>query len=159
MPTRWPQRRQRRRGGQQLLRRSPSLIASTSSSLTRAPTASSSKDVYVDWEDIAAWSEDWQTDLFTAIERAETFVLVLSPESAASPNVDIELTHALQQNPAVRQRRDDRARLRTAMPLSDYLSESVRDLLGLADLAEERMGYGSPPGRPPSAIVGRPSSS
>jgi TIR domain len=60
------------------------------------------KDVYVDWEDIPVWSPDWQANLYAAIEAADTFVIVLTPDSLASPNVKRELDHALEQQKRIK---------------------------------------------------------
>jgi hypothetical protein len=55
------------------------------------------KHVYVDWEDIPDWSSDYEAELFDGIDRAESFLFVLSPDSLASPNCRLELEHATAQ--------------------------------------------------------------
>jgi WD40 repeat protein len=67
-----------------------------------AALAEAGKDVYVDWEDIPAWSPDWQQELFAAIERADTFLYVLSESSLASDHVKIELEHAVDQGKRIK---------------------------------------------------------
>lgn len=53
------------------------------------------KKSYVDFSDIPQWSEDWQNDLYTQIDAADTIVLVISPDSIDSPNVGRELDRAV----------------------------------------------------------------
>ena len=64
--------------------------------------AEAGKDVYVDWEDIPAWSPDWQQELFAAIERADTFIFVLSESSLASEHIKVELDHAVEQGKRIK---------------------------------------------------------
>jgi WD40 repeat protein len=64
--------------------------------------AEAGKDVYVDWEDIPAWSPDWQQELFAAIERADTFLYVLSESSVASDHAKVELDHAVDQGKRIK---------------------------------------------------------
>ncbi len=52
-----------------------------------------SKTVWVDEQDIPAASR-WADDLKSAIEQADAFVFVISPDSAASPECRKELEHA-----------------------------------------------------------------
>ena len=60
------------------------------------------KEVYVDWEDIPDWSEDYQTELFRGIETTDTFIVVLSPDLLASPHCKLELEHAVDQGKRLR---------------------------------------------------------
>lgn len=56
-----------------------------------------SRDVWVDWEGIAP-SAEWMEEIRTAIEGADAFVLVLSPDSLASSVCKEEVDHAAKQN-------------------------------------------------------------
>jgi WD40 repeat protein len=60
------------------------------------------KDVYVDWEDIPAWSPDYEAELFAAIDAADAFLFVLTPESIESPHCMRELGRAAQQGKRIR---------------------------------------------------------
>jgi len=60
------------------------------------------KDVYIDWEGVPSWSPDWQAELYAAIEGADTFLLVLSPDSVGSANVKRELDHAIEQGKRIK---------------------------------------------------------
>ena len=60
------------------------------------------KTVYVDYHDVPQWSEDWQRDLYAQIDAADTFVIVLSPDSAGSRNVDREVEHAIAAHKRIR---------------------------------------------------------
>ena len=60
------------------------------------------KTVYVDYHDIPQWSEDWQRDLYAQIDAADTFVIVLSPDSAGSRNVAREVEHAIAAHKRIR---------------------------------------------------------
>src|SRR3954454_5614753 len=53
------------------------------------------KEIYVDWNDIPAWSRDYEADLEAAIAGAGTFLFVLSPDSLESPNCRRELEVAV----------------------------------------------------------------
>jgi hypothetical protein len=55
------------------------------------------KDVWVDLEDIPLTAE-WQNNLYSGIEGAETFVFVISPDSIASKECKRELDHATKHN-------------------------------------------------------------
>lgn len=55
------------------------------------------RDVWVDWEDIPL-SADWLAEVFAAIETADTFVFVISPDSVTSQVCAQELEHAVQHN-------------------------------------------------------------
>ena len=52
------------------------------------------RDVWVDWEDIPH-TADWLEEIRGAIEAADTFVFILSPDSLASETCGVELAHAL----------------------------------------------------------------
>lgn len=60
------------------------------------------EDVYIDWDDVPSWSPDWQAELYAAIESADTFLLVLSPDSVKSVNVKREVDHALEQGKRIK---------------------------------------------------------
>jgi len=59
--------------------------------------ANDQRDVWVDWEDIPP-SAEWLAEIEQAIEAADTFVFVLSPESIASKTCLQECNHAVQYN-------------------------------------------------------------
>lgn len=59
--------------------------------------AQKGKDVWVDWEDIPPTAE-WLSEINAAIEAAQAFVFILSPDSLASEVCGKELTHALANN-------------------------------------------------------------
>lgn len=56
-----------------------------------------SKDVWVDWEDIPPTAE-WLNEINAAIEAAQAFLFVLSPDSLASEVCGKELAHAVANN-------------------------------------------------------------
>lgn len=51
------------------------------------------QDVWADWEDIAP-TADWMATIYEAIEDADAFVFVLSPDSVESEICGRELAHA-----------------------------------------------------------------
>ncbi len=55
------------------------------------------RETWVDWEDIAPTAE-WMREIQSAIEGAESFVFVISPDSVASEICSIELDHAITHN-------------------------------------------------------------
>jgi hypothetical protein len=55
------------------------------------------KDAWVDWQDIAPTAE-WGAEIYQAIEDADAFVFVLSPESVSSEECARELAHAAGHN-------------------------------------------------------------
>src|SRR5262245_36433403 len=55
------------------------------------------RDTWVDWEDIPPTAE-WLAEVFAAIEAADTFICVLSPECIASKVCNQELAHAVEHN-------------------------------------------------------------
>ncbi|HSR67399.1 MAG TPA: TIR domain-containing protein [Acidobacteriota bacterium] len=50
--------------------------------------------IWVDWKDIKP-SREWLREIFNAIEEAPAFICVLSPDSAASEVVPMEMEHAV----------------------------------------------------------------
>ena len=60
------------------------------------------KTIYVDFRDIPQWSEDWQEELYTHIDSSDTIVVVLSPASATSENVELEIARAVEQHKRLR---------------------------------------------------------
>jgi WD40 repeat protein len=54
-------------------------------------------DVWVDWEDIPPTAE-WLEEIYRAIDAADAFLFVASPDSAASVTCGIELSHAVKRN-------------------------------------------------------------
>lgn len=55
------------------------------------------RELWVDWEGIPP-SADWMREIEAAIDAAEAFVFILSPDAAASPVCQRELAHAVAQN-------------------------------------------------------------
>lgn len=51
------------------------------------------RDVWVDWQDIPPTAE-WLREIYGAIEAADTFVFIVSPDSVTSRTCLLELTHA-----------------------------------------------------------------
>jgi hypothetical protein len=70
------------------------------------------RDVWVDWEDIPL-TADWWQEISGGIESADTFVLVVSPNSLSSPVCALEIAHATQHQkrlvPIVRDEVDEKA--------------------------------------------------
>jgi hypothetical protein len=70
------------------------------------------REAWVDWKDIPLTAE-WQHEILTNIETTEKFIFVISPESAASPNCQKEIDHAVANHkrmfPIVRRRVPDDA--------------------------------------------------
>ena len=58
--------------------------------------AARQQDVWVDWEDIPP-TADWHAEIFAAIQSANSFIFVLSPDSIASQVCGEELAHAVKQ--------------------------------------------------------------
>ncbi|MBI5031374.1 MAG: TIR domain-containing protein [Chloroflexi bacterium] len=54
-------------------------------------------DVWVDWEDIPLTAE-WLAEIYDGIEKADTFLAVLSPEYLVSESCKKEVTHAVKNN-------------------------------------------------------------
>lgn len=59
--------------------------------------AAEGRDIWVDWEDIPL-TADWWTEIQRGIEAANTFVFVISPDSATSTVCGQELDHAINHN-------------------------------------------------------------
>jgi hypothetical protein len=57
--------------------------------------AQDKRDVWVDWEDIP-FASDWRAEIFAGIESANAFLIIISPDSVASPVVAEEISHALE---------------------------------------------------------------
>src|SRR5215468_2642558 len=55
------------------------------------------RDAWVDWEDIPL-SAAWLQEIYSAIEAADTFLFVISPDSVASEVCREEVEHAVQFN-------------------------------------------------------------
>lgn len=74
--------------------------------LTNALTKTD-RDVWIDWEDIPRAS-DWLNEIYDGIEKANTFVFIVSQNSLSSEICNYELQHARQHNkriiPLIRQR-------------------------------------------------------
>ena len=51
------------------------------------------REAWVDWEDIRP-TEEWMQAIYAAIEGADTFVFVLTPDSVASVVCGREIAHA-----------------------------------------------------------------
>lgn len=63
----------------------------------QAELAGRGRQVWVDWADIPPTAE-WMTEIETAIRAANAFVVVLSPDSAASKVCSAELQHAIDEH-------------------------------------------------------------
>ena len=55
------------------------------------------REAWVDWEDIRP-TEEWMQAIYAAIEGADTFVFVLTPDSVASVVCSREIGHAAAHN-------------------------------------------------------------
>jgi hypothetical protein len=55
------------------------------------------RDAWVDWEDIPPTVE-WLAEIYAAIEAADTFVFVISPDSTVSEVCGMEIAHAVKHN-------------------------------------------------------------
>src|SRR5213596_3121880 len=55
------------------------------------------REAWVDWEDIRP-TEEWMQAIYGAIEGADAFVFVLTPDSVASAVCGREIAHAAAQN-------------------------------------------------------------
>ena len=55
------------------------------------------REAWVDWEDIRP-TEEWMQAIYSAIEGADTFVFVLTPDSVASVVCGREIAHAAANN-------------------------------------------------------------
>src|SRR5215831_15317234 len=55
------------------------------------------REAWVDWEDIRP-TEEWMQAIYAAIEGADTFVFVLTPDSVASDVCGREIAHAVAHN-------------------------------------------------------------
>src|SRR6516165_11378670 len=55
------------------------------------------REAWVDWEDIRP-TEEWMQAVYAAIEGADTFVFVLTPDSVASVVCGREIAHAAAHN-------------------------------------------------------------
>ena len=62
-----------------------------------AALSSQGRDVWVDWEDIPLTANWWQ-EICAAIEAADTFIFIISPDSIASEVCRNEIEHAVQNN-------------------------------------------------------------
>jgi DNA-binding beta-propeller fold protein YncE len=59
--------------------------------------AAEGRDTWVDWEDIE-YTEDWWAGIQAGIEKADTFIFVISPDSVASEVCHEEINHAAAHN-------------------------------------------------------------
>ena len=55
------------------------------------------RDVWVDWEGIPPTAE-WLAEIYSAIEAADSFVFVISPDSIVSEFCNLEIAHAVKHN-------------------------------------------------------------
>jgi WD40 repeat protein len=55
------------------------------------------REAWVDWKDIPLTAE-WQQEILTNIETADSFIFVISPDSVTSPNCRKEIDHAVSNN-------------------------------------------------------------
>lgn len=69
------------------------------------------KDVWVDWEDIPRGS-DWLQEIYAAVEAADLFLVVISPDSMISEVCNQEIHHAIENGkriiPVIRREIDER---------------------------------------------------
>jgi len=74
------------------------------------------RDAWVDWEGIPP-TADWLEEIYAAIEAADTFVFVISPDSVASQICNLEVAHAIKHNkrlvPIIRREVDEAATFET----------------------------------------------
>jgi len=54
-------------------------------------------DTWIDWQSIPK-GEDWKQEIDRGIEAAETFIFLMSPDSAKSEICNLEIAHALENN-------------------------------------------------------------
>ena len=59
--------------------------------------ADQSREAWVDWEGIPPTSE-WLTEVYAAIDAANAFIYIISPDSTSSEICQLELMHAINQN-------------------------------------------------------------
>jgi WD40 repeat protein len=88
------------------------------------------RDAYVDWEDIPAWSPDYERELMQAIDGCDAFVFVLSADSLASPNCRVELERAVAQGKRIRpllRRKVDAAGVPEALARPQWIDFSGED--------------------------------
>ena len=57
--------------------------------------AAAGRDAWVDWEGIPPGAE-WLKEIYGAIDSADTFIFILSPDSVASEVCGMEVTHAIE---------------------------------------------------------------
>ena len=55
------------------------------------------REAWVDWQGIPPTAE-WLAEIYSAINAADAFIFVISPDSASSEICQLEVTHAVQQN-------------------------------------------------------------
>jgi hypothetical protein len=55
------------------------------------------RDTWIDWKDIPLTAK-WKEEVFSGIERADSFAAVISPDLVASEPCQAELDHAAQNN-------------------------------------------------------------
>jgi hypothetical protein len=55
------------------------------------------RDSWVDWEDIPPTAQ-WRSEIYAAVEAADAFVFIISPDSLASKVCGEEVAHAVQHN-------------------------------------------------------------
>lgn len=59
--------------------------------------AENNLDTWVDWRSIPK-GEDWKNEIYRGIEAAETFIFLMSPDSAQSEICNEEIAHAMENN-------------------------------------------------------------
>ena len=65
--------------------------------LHKALTSGKNRDTWADFEDIPPAAK-WRSEIAAAIERADNFVFIISPDSVASKECKRELAHAIEQH-------------------------------------------------------------
>src|SRR4029078_3006906 len=98
-------------------------------------------DVWVDTEDIVG-SEQWRASIVRGVHRADAVLLVVSPRSMASPNVEREVTVAAEETrrivPLVLERADMTGSILFVLAGAQQISFAGRPFeLAMADLREE----------------------
>lgn len=95
------------------------------------------REVWVDWKDIPL-SADWWEEIKAAIDGANTFVFVISPDSIGSPICNLEIDYARQHNKRLVPILYREAELEDVLDklLDQELNDNTRAALGERDMME-----------------------